>query len=136
MARLTKEELARMEGMAYALRIAKKDGIEELERELKKRGITGISLNCSHKELETATVNMRNMMFDTFMCFSIGILHDCFGFGPTRARKFQQKFLEGSELLADGTLSWEKIIESTEDALKMKLQIRPNEYNTQIKRIY
>ena len=38
MANFKKEELARMEGMVYALRIAKKDGIEELEKEIKKRG--------------------------------------------------------------------------------------------------
>lgn len=136
MANFKKEELARMEGMVYALRIAKKDGIEELEKEIKKRGITGISINCSHKELENASVNMRNMMFDTFMCFTIGILHDCFGFGQNRARKFQEKFMEGSELLAAGTISWEEIIEATEDALKMKLHIRKNDTNTQIKRIY
>ena len=106
MGKMSKEEIARYEGMAYALRIAKKDGIEGLEAEIKKRGITGISINMSHKEMEKATENMRNMMFDTFLCFTIGILHDCFGFGKARANKFKNHFFEGSQFLEDGVLAW------------------------------
>lgn len=136
MARMKKDELARYEGMAYALRIAKKDGIEALEEEIKKRGISGISLNVSHKELEAAGIKMRNMMFDTFLCFSIGILHDKYSFGPKRAQEFKDYFLEGSKLLEDGTISWQQVIDNTEDALKMKLSIRENIHDTRIERIY
>ena len=46
-----KEMQARTEGMAYALRIAKEKGIEELEKEIKFRNLTGISLNLSRKDL-------------------------------------------------------------------------------------
>lgn len=37
MAKLSKEEMARREGMAYALRIAKEKGIDALEEDLKMR---------------------------------------------------------------------------------------------------
>lgn len=136
MGRMSKEEMARYEGMVYALRIARKDGIEGLEEEIKKRGISGISLNVSHKELEKATTNMRNMMFDTFTCFTVGILHDCYGFGQKRAREFVKHFNEGSQLLMDGTLSWQQVIENTEEALGMKLQLRENVKDTRLERIY
>lgn len=43
---------ARMDGMAYALRIAKKEGVEGLDKELKRRGITGLGLPASHKEID------------------------------------------------------------------------------------
>ena len=43
-----KEEQARMEGMAQALRIAKAKGIDGLEADLKMRNITG--LPCSDSE--------------------------------------------------------------------------------------
>lgn len=39
-----KEESARREGMAYALRIAKEKGIEALEKELEFRNITNIPI--------------------------------------------------------------------------------------------
>ena len=42
-----KEESARREGMAYALRIAKEKGIEALEKELEFRNITNIPIKIS-----------------------------------------------------------------------------------------
>lgn len=48
----------RMEGMAYTLRIAEKDGIQGLREECTKRNITGLHLNVSHKEMEKATEQM------------------------------------------------------------------------------
>lgn len=136
MAGLNKEELARAQGIAFALRIAEKDGIEALREEAKKRNITGVSLNISHKELEKATINMRNMMFDTFLCFTVGILHDCYGFGEKRAREFVEHFNEGAKFIEDGVLSWQQVIENTEEALGMKLHMRENLKDTRLERMY
>lgn len=51
MAKLSKEQRAYMDGMAHALRIAKKDGCEQLEKELEFRGIVNTPLNVSSGEL-------------------------------------------------------------------------------------
>lgn len=126
----------RAEGMAYALRIAETDGIEGLRTECKKRNITGLNLNVSHKELEIATEQMRNMMFDTFMAFTIGILHDVWGFGPDRTQKFMDKFVEGAELMEQGVITWDQIIENTYDAVGKKIAIRRNDTNKKIEHIY
>ena len=133
---MKEEEQARFEGMDYALRIAKKDGVEGLEQEIKKRGIAGISINMSHKELEKATENMRNMMFDTFMCFTLGILHDEFGIGPERAQRFIDKFLEGVDLMDQGVITWQQIIDNTYDVLGKKMTIRYNNKDTKLEREY
>ena len=126
----------RMEGMAYALRIAEKDGIEGLREELLKRNITKINLNVSHKELEKATEQMRNMMFDTFMAFTVGILHDVWGFGPDRTQKFMDKFQEGAELMEQGVITWDEIIENAYEVVGKKLAIRHNDTNTRLEKIY
>ena len=47
-----KEESARREGMAYALRIAKEKGIEALEKELEFRNITNIPIKISKGQVE------------------------------------------------------------------------------------
>lgn len=47
MAKLSKEELARMEGMSYALKIAKEKGIEGLKEELKFRHAYDVPLKIS-----------------------------------------------------------------------------------------
>ena len=94
----------RMEGLVYAERIVAKDGIEGLREEIKKRGCSGMSINVSHKEMERATSQMRNMMLDTVMSMSMGILHDKFGFGHDRLQKFMDAFQDGAELLNDGVI--------------------------------
>lgn len=136
MSKLDKLQQGRSEGMDYALRIAKKDGIEGLEKEIKKRGITGISINMSHNELEKATENMRNMMFDTFMCFTLGILHDVYGFGGKRAQQFIDKFMEGAKLMEEGVITWQQIIENANEVLGKELSIRYNEKDTKLEREY
>ena len=83
-----KEMQARTEGMAYALRIAKEKGIEELEKEIKFRNLTGISLNVSRKDLNTASERIKSMTLDTFTILTVAVLHDEFGFGETRCQRF------------------------------------------------
>lgn len=126
----------RREGMAYAARIVEKDGLEGLKEEIKKRNITGLDLNISHKEMEVATTQMRNMMLDTIMAFSMGIMHDEFGFGHDRLQRFMDKFQEGAELLNSGVITWDQIITNTEESTGIQLMIRRNDKDVRIKREY
>ena len=52
MAKESKEFMARMDGMSYALRIAKEKGIEELEKDLKMRNFMKASTNYSKDEIK------------------------------------------------------------------------------------
>lgn len=126
----------RREGMAYAARIVEKDGLEGLQEEIKKRNITGLDLNISHKEMEIATQQMRNTMMDTIMAFSMGILHDEFGFGHDRLQKFMDRFEDGADLLNSGVITWNDIIKNTEESTGINLKIRRNETDVRIKRQY
>lgn len=136
MSKLDDLAVGRREGMAYALRIAEKDGLDGLKEEIEKRKITGLDLNVSHKEMEEATQQMRNMMMDTIMSFSMGILHDEFGFGHDRLQRFMDRFEAGAELLNSGAITWQQIIENTQETTGINLKIRRNDTNTTIKRRY
>ena len=46
-----KEYEARMQGMIYALNKAKTEGVEALERDIRKRNITKIVMNVPEKEM-------------------------------------------------------------------------------------
>ena len=52
MAKLSKEQKAYNEGMAFAYRIAKADGIAELENEIKWRGLMDMPLNYKARDVE------------------------------------------------------------------------------------
>lgn len=54
MGNMNKERRAYMDGMAYALKIAKESGIEGLEKEIEFRGLTNVPLNVSSAELIAA----------------------------------------------------------------------------------
>lgn len=75
----------RTEGMEFALRLVKDKGIEELEKEIKFRNKTGISLNVTRKEINAASDKIKEMTLDTFSILSLATLHDEFGFGKKKA---------------------------------------------------
>lgn len=89
-----KEESARREGMAYALRIAKEKGIEALEKELEFRNITNIPIKISKGQVEAFVEETKQTMFDTILLMSCYSLRDAFGFGNKRLMDFKNKFSE------------------------------------------
>lgn len=54
MGKIDSQSQARMDGMAYALKIAKERGIDGLENDIKARGILGVNLSVSDKEFQEA----------------------------------------------------------------------------------
>ena len=52
MSKPSKEFEYRMQGMIYALNIAKKDGVDGLEADIRKRGFTRAPLKFSQKDID------------------------------------------------------------------------------------
>lgn len=64
MSRISKEEQARREGMAQALRIAKKNGIEGLEADLKMRNAIDLPCRATKEDLDKFSENVKyNVVF-------------------------------------------------------------------------
>lgn len=121
-----KEMQARTEGMAYALRIAREKGIEELEKEIKFRNLTGISLNLSRKDLNQASEKIKEMTMDTFTIPTVAVLHDEFGFGEKRCQRFIDRMNQKADCLIDDFCTWDDYIRTIKDELNLNLQIRWN----------
>ena len=79
-----KEERARMEGMAQALRIAKAKGVEGLEEELRMRNIVDLPCAVSKSAMNECIMRIKNNTVDTVTILSAYILLEKFGFGRTR----------------------------------------------------
>lgn len=75
-----KEERARMEGMAQALRIAKAKGIDGLESDLKMRNITDLPCAVSRAAMDECIMNIKYNVVDTFTILVAYTLHEKFGF--------------------------------------------------------
>ena len=76
MARIDKEEQARREGMAYALRIAKEKGIDALEEDLKMRTAIGLPVGVDRKALNQFTENVKFNTVDTMVILMAGTDRD------------------------------------------------------------
>lgn len=102
MSKLSKEEIGRREGMAYAYTLVKEKGIEALEEDLRMRNIYNIPIRVTKDDLKK--VDERLTSFILLEC--LVTLRDYFGFGRQRALKFKDCFEKKCQLIAEDWTSW------------------------------
>ena len=117
----------REDGLMMALDIVKKDGIEALEKEVQFRNVTGIHMPLAKKDLDKATVKIKEQLLDTVTVLSVATLHDEFGFGGKRCQRFIKRFNTKAECLVDDMASWDDYIQMIREELGIELVIRRNE---------
>lgn len=128
-----KEEQARLEGMAQALRVAKAKGIDGLEADLKMRNITGLPCAVSRDAMDECIHNIKNQVVDTFTVLVAYTLHEKFGYGPTRLSRFIQEFNFQAECLADDYCTWEDQIGVLREECGLGLKIRKNDKDVKVR---
>ena len=128
-----KEEQARMEGMAQALRIAKTKGIDGLEADLKMRNITGLPCAVSRAAMDECIMNIKYNVVDTFTILVAYTLHEEFGFGKTRLDRFIRDFNFQAECLDEDYCTWEDQIEILRQECGLDLNIRKNDKDVRVK---
>jgi len=127
-----KEEQARMEGMAQALRTAKEKGIEGLEEEIRMRGITGLPCAVPKKALDECIVNIKENTIDTVLIMATYVLHWKYGWGKIRLERFIKEFNFQAECLAGDYCSWDDLREELRSECGTELGIRKNDRNVKI----
>ena len=128
-----KEEQARMEGMAQALRIAKTKGIDGLEADLKMRNITGLPCDVSRAAMDECIMNIKYNVIDTFTILVAYTLHEKFGFGKTRLNRFIHDFNFQAECLDEDYCTWEDQIEILRQECGLDLSIRKNDKDVRVR---
>lgn len=132
MARMDKEEVARRNGMAYALRIAKEKGIEGLEEEIKYRNITEIPIAIKRDKLNECIENIKLNTIDTILVLSAVTLRDEFGFGKERLARFIERFNLKTDCLVGDYCTWDDLRQNLEEECGIKLSIRQNNKNVRL----
>lgn len=127
MAKLNDYIAGRNDGLHLALRIVKERGVEGLEEGIRFRNITGIHTQYAKKDLEKATMRIKEMTVDTFTVLSVATLRDEFDFGKKRCKRFiDRKNLKAECLLAD-MVTWQDFIDNIEEEMGIRLRIRRND---------
>ena len=132
MAKISKEQQARIDGMAYALKVARESGIEGLEKECRLRGALKAPVGLPKKALDEFIVNCKNQLADTFCILTCVTLHDDFGFGHKRLERFRDRFMLKTDCIVEDYATWQENIEILERECRMAFSIRKNDKDVRI----
>lgn len=105
----------RNDGLALALKIVREGGPEALEEEIRVRGITGISVNMSQKELDQALLPIKELTIRTLLAMSVATLRDEYGFGRERLQRFVERFMLKTTCMEEGWLTWKDLCETIQE---------------------
>lgn len=112
MAKISKEEMLRRQGFKRAYEIAKTEGIEGLEREVKLRGVlNSLPIRVTQTELEMANEEIVANTLSLYLALVFKTLHDHFGFGTKRINDFHNYFNEEAEVVTNDVLTWDDVVE-------------------------
>lgn len=116
----------RSEGMAYALDIVKKDGIEALEKIVNQRFKTGFTCKyVPQDELEAQIDEIKAWYYVSIVCTFLVKIHDLFGFGKKRCTRLTNSFLDSvdSTLRPELGVSLVDFIKEAERIIGMEIAI-------------
>lgn len=122
-----REDQARLDGMAYALKQIKAEGIEAFERELRMRGRRDLAIPISQQDLIAGSQRIKEMTLDTVLTMSVAVLHDEFDFGKVRCKRFCDRYNSKSQCLLEDLASWQDYTDMIKQELDLEIGIRINE---------
>lgn len=114
----------RNDGMAFALKIAKEQGIEVLEKEVAYRKATFLPSAVQEKDVNKFVEEVKMNCLDTVLIMSLMVLRDEFDFEQEDLNRFKQRFNLKSECLADDYTTWKDLQEILQEETNIKTTIR------------
>lgn len=116
-------EQARRDGIGYALGIVREKGIEGLEKEIKFRNISRVSVAMSGKEYIELRENLGKKITQVVLTLAEITLRDEFGFGKARLEKFADRLNEKADCIAKGYTTVEEQLEILEKETGMLARV-------------
>lgn len=108
MSSLKKDEQLRCEGMSYALRVAKENGVEGLENELHRRNASEVPLRITKAQMQQYSESVKENVVNHILLLSLVTLRDEFEFGAKRLKQFQERFTDKASCIAGDWTTWEE----------------------------
>ncbi len=101
MAKRDNEFYWRMQGMLYALNVAKRGGVAALEKDIRMRNITKAPLSYTEKQVEEFYLMVTQNTYMNMLSAMMWTLHDSFQFGEKRLERLKAEFYKNTEAVAD-----------------------------------
>lgn len=110
-------------GMERAYRILKEEGQEALDKEMRFRNITKVNSRLTAKEIDTGIDEIKRLTIETVMTMALGVLYSEFGFGEKRLKRFRDVFMEATDSLNSGIVTWADICFNIEDLTGVRMSL-------------
>ena len=114
----------RMDGLKLALRIADRDGIDGIRKEIAYRNNGGINTRLSMRELDEASQTIKETCVDTIMTMAMWALRDEFGFGKDRMQRFYDRFMLKTDMVLNHVTDFPEIRKTLEKELGYEINKR------------
>lgn len=109
MGKLSKEELARFQGAAWALRLVEENGLEAAQKELEERGIRQMPCGINKADVKRFEQYSKQNTIKTVLLMSLMVMRDEYGFGFDRMNRFIERFNTKTACLVDDYVNWKDI---------------------------
>ena len=123
---------AEFEGFLRGLETARKTALEtekdggcvsdELNRMIRMRRSTGITLPMTKKQLDAATLTMKCYCYNSVQAMAMLILYEQNQWGAKRLLRFQKEFNRHVDALMEGSIDWHDIVACLEAETGVKLE--------------
>lgn len=123
----------RLDGMEFALKIAKEKGVEGLEEELRFRNRNGLGIPVSQEELDRATEQIKEVVYSTVMIMWLLTIRDELGFGQKRLNRLLKRFDSKTDCLAKGFCTWQDMADVMREETGLKLDLIDGTKNMVVK---
>jgi len=114
----------RLEGMGYALKSIEETSLDEFRKELEYRKRTGITALVTPKELKQMRDILTEDALKVAMVFAVYALHDEFGFGQDRIKRFVARYELKAEHFAQGLYTFQELQQMLADETGLEVRFR------------
>lgn len=131
--KLSKEEQARRAGMAYALKVAREKGIDGLEEEMKRRGISSAPCTLLDKELNEFTSKVKQHAAGTVIAMASYVFRNKFDYGRKRLERFKFYMTDLADSILRDYLTVDDICEDLMSETGIDLFYQKNDADVKVK---
>lgn len=124
MAKLSREERARMEGFSYAIRkLEEGKTLEDLQAEAKMRGVYGLPIDLTQAEVDRFGEKVKKKVIENVLLMTCSVLQDEYGFGTKRIDRFMERFNGRTNAIKFNYVTWADIGQQMSKELGIQFEV-------------
>ena len=115
-----KEFEERMRTMIYCCNLVKEQGLEALEKDIKRRGFTRLPLNIKSSKIDELLLNIKENLKNNLVCSFLWVMHSDYGFGKKRLTELMENINKAIDFAFDLDYMGEHYVRLEDYAIEIK----------------